>query len=88
MVTDFANHGNNLVNGYEKALREQSDFHKANNDRRHQRLVKAFEKAQAEVATTSKAFINQNVHNMQSQWKSRQETLMRKMAAAVEACAE
>lgn len=88
MVTDFANHGNRVVDGYEKAIREQSDLHQANNDRRHQRLVKVLEKARADVATTSKAVTKRNAHNMQAQWKMQQEALMEKMTAALEACAE
>lgn len=88
VVTDFANHGNRLVDSYEKAIREQSDLHQANNDRRHQKLVKVLEKARADVAMTSKAVAKRNVHNMQAQRQRQQEALMRKMAVALEACAE
>lgn len=88
MVTDFAKHGNNLVNGYEKAIREQSDFLQAKNDRRHENLVKVLEKARVDIAMTSKAVVKRNVHDMQAQWKGQQEALMRKMTVALEACAE
>ena len=88
MVTDFAKHGNRLIDSYEKALQEQIDTHKANNEQRRQNLVKRFEKAQADVATTSKEVVKRHVRNMQAQWKTQQEALMSKTAAALEACAE
>lgn len=88
MVTDFAKHGNSLIDNYEKALQEHIDSLKANNEQRRQNLIKTFEKAQADVATTSKAVVKRHVHNMQAQWKTQQEALMSKVAAALETCAE
>ena len=88
MVTDFANQGNQVVEGYEKALQQQLDLYKANNDQRHQNLVSMFEKAEADVAALSKAVAKGHVQKMHEQWKTRQEALMRKMAAAFAACAE
>ena len=88
MVTDFANQGNRIVERYEKAQQEYFDLYKANNDQRHQNLVKMFEKAEADVAATSKAVAKGHVQKMHEQWKTRQEVLMRKMAAAFAACAE
>ena len=88
MVTDFANHGNGLVGSYEKAIQERLGSHEAYSDRRRQDLIKVFLKAQGDVATTSKAFTKPQVQNMQAQWKTHQEALMRKVTAALEACAE
>ena len=88
MVRDFASHGNGLVNRYEKALRERIDSHEAYNDRKRQNLAKIFEKAKADVATTSKSVSKRHVQNMQAQWKAHQEALMGKVTAALEACAE
>ena len=88
MVTDFANHGNSLVDSYEKAFQERLGSHIAYNERGRQDLIKIFEKAQRDVATTSKAVTKPQVQNMQAQWKTHQEALMRKVTAALEACAE
>ena len=88
MVTDFANHGNGLVGSYEKAIQERLGSHEAYNDRRRQDLIKIFLKAQGDVATTAEAVTKPQVQNMQAQWKTHQEALMRKVTAALEACAE
>ena len=88
MVTDFANHGNRLVDSYEKAMEERLGSHKAYNDRRRRDLTKMFEKAQADVAATSRAVTKAQPQSMQAQWKAHQEALMRKVTAALEACAE
>ena len=88
MVTDFANHGNGLVGSYEKAIQERLGSHEAYSDRRRQDLIKIFLKAQGDVATTAKAVTKPQVQNMQAQWKTHQEALMRKVTAALEACAE
>ena len=88
MVTDFAKHGNSLVDSYEKAIQERLSAHKAYNDRKCQDLIKIFERAQADAARTSKEFTKHNVQNMHAQWKSHQEALTRQMNAALEACAD
>ena len=88
MVTDFAKHGNSLVDGYEKAVKERLGSHIEYNDRKRQDLIKIFEKAQADVARTSKAVTKPDVQKMHAEWKSHQEALMRQMNAALEACAE
>ncbi len=88
MVTDFASHGNRLIEGYEQGLQEHIDSCRANNDRRHQNLKKMFEKAQADRATTSKAVVKRRVQDVKAQWETQQEALMAKMAAALAACAE
>ena len=88
MVSDFAKHGNRLVDSYEKAIQERLSSHEAKNERKRQDLIKIFEKAQADVATTSKAVTKADVQNMHGQWKSHQEGLMSKMKAALEACTD
>ena len=88
MVTDFANHGNSLVDSYEEAIQEQLGSHKAYNDRKQQELITILEKARADVVTTSKAVTKSQVQNTHAQWKSHQETLMRKVNAALEACVD
>ncbi len=88
MVTDFTSHGHRLVESYEKALQEQIDSDKANNDQRQQKLVKMFEKAQADRAMTSKAVGKRHVQEMRAQWETQQEALMKEMASALEACTE
>ena len=88
MVTDFANRGNSLVDSYEKAIGEQLGSHKAYNDRKRQDLIKIFEKAQGDVARTSKAVTQPDVRELHAQWKSHQEGLMRQVNAALEACAD
>lgn len=88
MVTDFAKHGNSLVDSYEKAIEERLGSHEAYNDRKRQNLTKILEKAQADVARTSKAVNRPDVRNMHAQWRSHQEALMRQMNAALEACAD
>ena len=88
MVTDFANHGNRLVDSYEKAIQERLGSHEAHNDRKRQDLTKIYEKAQAAVTTTSKAVTKPDVQKMHAQWKSHQVGLMSKMNAALEACAD
>ena len=88
MVKDFTNRGNRLVDNYEKTLGEQFDSETANNDQKQQKLVKTFEKVQADRTATSKAVGKLRVRDMKIQWERRQEGLMNKMAAALEACGE
>ena len=87
MVTDFANRGNNFVDGYEHGLQDYIDYCRANIDRRHQDLVKIFEKAQEDRAMTSRAVAKRRVQDMKTQWETQQEALKGKMAAALAACA-
>lgn len=88
MVTDFARHGNRLVESYEKGLQDYVDSHKANNDRTRQTLVKVFQKAQADRGMTSKAVVKRNVQNMKARWETQQAVLREKMATALAACAQ
>lgn len=87
MVTDFANRGNKLVEGYEKGLQDYINSCRTNIDRRHHDLVKIFEKAQKDRAVTSRAVAERRVQDMKAQWETQQEALMEKMAAALAACA-
>ena len=88
MVTDFGNHGKNLIEGYEKGLQEHIDARKADHDLMHQNLAKAFMKAQADRERTSKAVAIRNVRKMKAQWEEQQKALREEMAAALAACAE
>lgn len=88
MVNDFAIRGNSLVESYEKGLQEHIDSHEANLDRRHQNLVKMFEKAQANRAKTSKSVGKRHVEGMKEQWEAHQKALSEKMAAAMTACTD
>lgn len=88
MVTDFASHGNRLIDAYEKGLEEYLDSLKANNDRTCHNLMKVFENAQRDRAVTSKAVLKQQVQNMKAQRERQQEAVMGRMAAALAACAE
>ena len=88
MVTDFANHGKNLVEGYEKGLQEHIDARKADHDLMHQNLVKVLTKTQADRARTSKAVARRSVQNVKAQWEEQQKALKGAMAAALAACAE
>lgn len=88
MVNDYATRGENLVENYEKGLKEHIDSHKAILDRRHQNLVKMFEKAQTDRAKTSKSVGKRHVEGMKAQWEAHQKALSEKMAAAMAACTE
>ena len=88
IVTDFANHGNNLIEGYEKGLQEHIDARKADHDLMRQNLEKYFRKAQADRERTSKAVATRSVRKMKAQWEEQQKALKMGMAAALAACAE
>ena len=88
MVTDFRNYGNSLVGNYEKGIEERVGSHRAYNDRRRQNLRQTIEKAQGDLASMSRAISKPHFQEMQVQWKTHQEALMRKVTAALEACAE
>ena len=88
MVNDFAVRGNSLVESYEKGLQEHIDSHEAHLDRRHQNLVKTFEKAQIDRAKTSKSVGKRHVEGMKAQWEAHQKALTGKMATAMAACTE
>ena len=88
LVTDFANHGRNLIEGYEKGLQEHIDARKADHDLMHQHLVKIFTKAQADRERTSKAVAIRSVRKIKARWEEQQKALKAKMAAALAACAE
>ena len=88
MANDYKIQGTSLVESYEKGLQDHIDSYKANNERRHQNLVKVFEKAQTDRATTSKSVIRRHVQGMNAQWETHQKALMGRMAAALAACRE
>lgn len=88
MVTDYANHGKNLIEGYERGLQEHIDARKADHDLMHQHLVKVFMKAQADRARTFTVVAKHSVRDIKAQWEKQQEALRREMAAALAACAE
>ena len=88
MVTDFANHGKHLIEGYEKGLQEHIDARKADQDQMRQNLEKIFKKAQADRERTSKAVATRSLRKMKAQWEEQQKALRGGMAAALAACAE
>ena len=88
MVTDFANHGKNLIEGYERGLQEHIDARKADHDLMRQNLEKIFKKAQADRERTSKEVAVRSVRKIKAQWEEQQEDLKAEMAAALAACAE
>ena len=88
MVTDFANRGKNLIEGYERGLQEHIDARRADHDLMHQHLVKIFKKAQADRARTFTAVAKHSVRNIKAQWEEQQKALKREVAAALAACAE
>lgn len=88
IVTDFANHGKNLIGGYERGLQEHIDARKADHDLRRQNLAKVFTKAQADRERTSKAVAIRSVGKIKARWEERQKALKTEMAAALAACAE
>ena len=88
MVNDYAIRGNSLVESYKKGLQDHIDLREAHHNRRHQSLVKMFEKAQRDRATTSKSVVQGSVERMKAQWETNQQALMGKMAAALAACTE
>ena len=88
MVTDFTNHGKNLIEGYERGLQEHIDARKADHDLMYQNLMEIFMKAQADRERTSKAVAIRSVRKMKAQWEEQQKALKAGMAAALAACAE
>lgn len=88
IVNDYAIRGNSLVESYEKGLQDHIELREAHFNRRHQNLVKMFEKAQIDRAKISKSVVQGRVERMKAQWETNQKALMGKMAAALAACTE
>ena len=88
MVNDYAIRGNSLVESYKKGLQDHIDLREAHYNQRHQNLVKMFEKAQRDRATTSKSVVQGSAERMKVQWEMNQQALMGKMAAALAACTD
>ena len=87
MVTDFTNQGTRLVESFERGLEEQIEARRADNDHKCQELLRVIGKAQADQARTLKSVIKRPVKDLQAEWRRRQESLMNKVAAGLEACA-
>ena len=88
IVTDYANQGKNLIEGYERGLQEHIDARQADHDLMHQNLVKLFTQAQADRARTFTAVAKRSVRVIKVQWEEQQKALKREMAAALAVCAQ